>query len=208
MKHALPPSRRRESVSTSILQRLRLETREEHLRLEKGLALTEAPLGRERYVELLSRFYGFHAVHEPMLDQVFAQDAFWPQRRRLEPIEHDLRLLGRTDSDIAALPRCEYPAITGRPAAFGCLYVFEGATLGGQLIARHLARQSDLPSGATTYFAGRGRRTGPMWKETCAHIERELAEEAEDAAIEAARATFVALHDWLMPFIGAGKDRP
>ncbi len=190
-----------------LLRQLRLETSEAHLRLETDLALTSGDLGRVRYEALLARLHGFHAVHEPRLDRLFEGETFWPPRRRLEPIEHDLRLLGRTTGEIARLPQAPVPPILNRNEAFGCLYVFEGATLGGKVIARHLAKQGDLPEGCVSYFSGRGPQTGAMWRETCELLERQVPAEGRGEVTRAARSIFTALHDWLMPTIGTGDVR-
>ncbi|UOQ78251.1 hypothetical protein MUN84_06595 [Hymenobacter sp. 5516J-16] len=41
------------------------------------------------------------------------------------------------------------------------MYVLEGSTLGGQVIARQLAK-ANIP--ARAYFSGHAEQTGPLWK--------------------------------------------
>ena len=48
--------------------------------------------------------------------------------------------------------------------ALGCLYVLEGATLGGQIISRHLAKLDIGPDNGGRFFNGYGAKTGEMWK--------------------------------------------
>jgi heme oxygenase len=48
--------------------------------------------------------------------------------------------------------------------AVGCLYVLEGATLGGQFISRHLATLGIGPANGGLFFHGYGAKTGEMWK--------------------------------------------
>jgi heme oxygenase len=48
--------------------------------------------------------------------------------------------------------------------AIGCLYVLEGATLGGQVISRHLAKLGIVPENGGLFFNGYGAKTGQMWK--------------------------------------------
>lgn len=190
----------------SLLRRLRQETSEEHRRLESDLALVDGPVSQRRYADLLGRFHGFHAAHEPLLDDAFAGEAFWPPRRRLGQIEHDLHLLGWTEGDVAALPRADVPAVGSRAAAFGYLYVFEGATLGGRVIARHLSGQDDVPRDATAYFAGRGREAGTMWRETCALLAREVPPAAHAITVATAGAVFASLRSWLMPAAASARE--
>ena len=86
------------------------------------------------------------------------------------------------------------------------LYVFEGATLGGRVIERHLPLSDDGHAAPSAYFAGRGRQTGPMWRETCALLQREAGADGGVAAADAARAAFASLHDWLKPWMDARKE--
>ncbi len=54
--------------------------------------------------------------------------------------------------------------LTNFDFALGCLYVLEGATLGGQVISRHLAKLGIGPENGGRFFNGYGARTGEMWK--------------------------------------------
>ncbi len=47
--------------------------------------------------------------------------------------------------------------------AMGALYVMEGSTLGGKLIAKSLRTCSDWPVRGICYFNPYGERTGAMW---------------------------------------------
>ncbi len=84
------------------------------------------------------------------------------------------------------------PSLGGVAAGLGALYVVEGATLGGRVIARHLARSLALgPADGAAFFAGYGDRTGAMWnglRAQAADYEARFGGVAEATA--AAQATF------------------
>jgi heme oxygenase len=83
-------------------------------------------------------------------------------RRKLPLLERDLVVLG--------IRRSHAPDDAGPSAqiemnfALGCMYVMEGATLGGQVISRHLATLGIGPDNGGLFFNGYGTRTGQMWK--------------------------------------------
>jgi heme oxygenase len=181
---------------------LRDGTRAHHARAEASLPLLDPSLTRDGYRRLLAALHAFHAPLEERLvacDALTALGIDWTQRRKAHLLVADLRQLAAPAHDLAA-PSPELPDVRATSAALGALYVVEGATLGGQLVARHLARALGIgPDGGASFFAAYGERTGPMWREFVRVLER-----AEDdgacepaAVLAAARATFDALAVWL-----------
>ena len=63
------------------------------------------------------------------------------------------------------MPDCRLaPDLDRRAQRFGCLYVLEGSSFGGTLIARHLRDHLGITeSNGVGYFAGYGEHTGSMW---------------------------------------------
>jgi heme oxygenase (biliverdin-IX-beta and delta-forming) len=185
-----------------ILERLKRETRGAHDRLEAGLDLLQAPLGRDRFVRLLERFWGFHAIWEPAVGRALADDAFLEPRLKLHKLEADLFALGRTPDEIARLPRCfeaaQLAPLARRPAAaLGTLYVLEGSTLGGQVISRALKTAPWLPPGGLAYFDPYGPRTGAMWRDFRDYAAHRSTPAADAEMLAAAKATFERLRRWL-----------
>ena len=99
---------------------------------------------------------------------------------------------------MAVPPLCPaMPPLNTHPQLLGALYVLEGSTLGGQVIARQLA-QAGIP--LTTYFGARGSQTGPLWKQFCQLLaaEAEAATPAEqDLIVHSASLTFQRLSAWI-----------
>ena len=83
----------------------------------------------------------------------------------------------------------------------GCLYVIEGATLGGQVITRHLEKNLGItPESGGAFFAGYGAETGARWKEFCALLTAAAERvSGEDEIVASANDTFATLGRWLFP---------
>ena len=185
----------------SILARLRSETRLEHEAIEAALELTSSTLTRDEYRRTLERFYGFYRPLEAKLSEAGG----WTQRgldlteRQKAPhLEADLRALGVAVP--ADLPVCaDLPPHATPAAAFGCLYVMEGASLGGQIISRSIEKTLGVtPDTGGRFFHGYGDRTGPMWQAfRTALSEFAVTIAVEDEVVGAAKHTFEKLHRWL-----------
>jgi heme oxygenase len=80
----------------------------------------------------------------------------------------------------------------------GCtgMYVREGATLGGRILARKLGGVLGPGHNGRRFFAG-SPDDGHHWGELCATLERAETRHHLPAIIGAANATFAALEDWL-----------
>ena len=182
--------------ASPIRAQLRQATAALHEEIEQELDLTG--LSTERYRPLLETFYGFHLPVEARLaDATPPPDFGWPRRAVL--LERDLCALGATGDALAQLPRCtELPALESSEARAGCLYVLEGACLGGQIIARDLRQRLGIgPETGGAFFAGEGAGTAARWSQVIRWIEgleRDGARREEMVA--SARATFGALLRW------------
>lgn len=188
-----------------ILKRLRHETSEGHAALEQRLPFVDPKLSREGYREILEGFYGYYLPLEMRLigSPVRAEIGFdFEERRKVPRLEKDLVALGGMRGELVRLPQCaELPELVTIPQVLGCLYVIEGATLGGQIITRHLqANLGITPETGGAFFAGYGGETGARWQAFGAMITA-VAERVggEDEIIASANRTFETLELWLFP---------
>jgi heme oxygenase (biliverdin-IX-beta and delta-forming) len=181
-----------------ILQRLREETRAAHEAIERDLDALGAHASVERYRVLVTRFFGFYAVWEPQIGTALGDEDFFAPRRKTHLLEQDLGVLGYDRSAIQALPRCrDLPPFPGLPETLGSLYVLEGSTLGGQVIARRLERSLGFADGrGYAFFRSYGREVGAMWRALGARLLA-LPLPAGEAAVGSAQLTFARLHSWL-----------
>ena len=189
----------------AILGRLREETRDLHDAIERGLDWERRVATPAGYRALLARWYGFHATFEPAAAAVFADAAaegFFGPRRKLHLLRRDLFHLGLTAGEVDALPMCGPPMpIAARAEALGALYVLEGSTLGGQIVARHVERTLGLDprGGGCAYYASYGRNgIGPMWRAFQGEVAAQSSPATDDALVRAARWTFDRLRGWLI----------
>lgn len=178
------------------LARLKMETAEEHARLEGLVPLMSATLGQVQYCAVLRRFYGFIKSWE-VWSEINAPEGLRPmlaERQRSGLIEADLRYFGDEP------PKFDYasPAEeTSRAAFLGAMYVIEGSTLGGQYIARHVEGVFRLmPSQGDSYFRGYGDRTGSMWRQFQDVLEA-VPDNDGDEVIKSARKMFSAFGEWM-----------
>ena len=159
---------------TSLRQRLKRETASAHQHLEDKLGLLDPGLDVHRYLRVLERFYGFYVpVEIDVARLAAAQPLGFPLRARAALIERDLLALGLCPADVTALPLChDRPTLSCVEDLAGCLYVLEGACLGGQMLTPVLQRRLGLAKGSgATFFAGDEKLTRPRWALIVAWID-------------------------------------
>ncbi|MET4073002.1 biliverdin-producing heme oxygenase [Hymenobacter sp. UYCo722] len=181
------------------MPRLRLETRPYHDAIEANAfnqGLTAGTVTAAQTAEFLGRMYGFVQPYEAALHEhaaAFGPDWQLEQRYRAPLILEDLARLGYP----AEPPVCPtMPPLETRAQLLGSMYVLEGSTLGGQVIARQLAA-ADIAG--RSFFAGRAERTGPLWKQFGQLLTEAAATEDADAIVASATLTFQTLAAWLTP---------
>jgi heme oxygenase len=186
-----------------ISTRLRTETRTEHELLEASLELMSPSLTRAAYARCLERFFGIYAPIEQALCRIEdwqGYDVGLDARLKTPLIERDLRALGAPSTE-APPPCMAWTPFADLESAFGCLYVVEGASLGGQLICRHV--EATLGITAETggsFFRGYGERTAQMWRSFRQQLLRHAAAGADqDRIVASALATFKAFRSWCAP---------
>jgi heme oxygenase len=191
-----------------ILKRLKLATSASHTALEDQLPLMNADLSRQDYCHFVARFFGFYA---PLEVQLMAS-THWPQlpfdyadRQKTTRLTQDLLALGTSPRALSATPLCAaLPPLHAPEQLLGCLYVIEGATLGGRSITQHLHTKLGLtPQTGGAFFDGYGAQTGSRWKAFCTmlmnHADNADNESRHAAIVAGANSTFQTLTQWLFP---------
>jgi len=181
------------------LRRLKEETTQLHLLAEQHVRVLDRDASVTDYERYLRVMWGFHAPVEEIfaVTAALASIGFEPEARVRAPLlARDLAALGSH----GPWSRCaDLPAMSSLPQALGVAYVLEGSTLGGRYILAKLPPPlAALAGRATAYLTGYGEQTGPRWRAFAALAEEHLAPAgACDAAVTAARDTFVKLTRWL-----------
>ncbi|RZL16481.1 MAG: heme oxygenase [Hymenobacter sp.] len=183
------------SAPAPLLARLRAETRPYHDAVEQNefnQALAAGTPSAAATTRFLAKMYGFMQPYEAQL-QTHAADLgpAWeiPARLRTALILDDLQV------PAAQLPLCAaLPPLGTQPQLLGAMYVLEGSTLGGQVLARQLAK-AGLDLGR--FFTGAGALTGPRWKSFCHLLTTTVSPNQEDEVVQSAIVTFQTLAAWL-----------
>lgn len=182
-----------EPLLTAVKERSKLLHRDVEAILLRRLAAIKQ---KQDYAAILRLFYGYYFPVEQRIAQ-HVSPALLPdiaERRKAAAIVNDLKALG---CDTMPLPLCQrLPAIDNTAQAMGALYVLEGSTLGGKIIANLLLKNKALcvTKEALTFFSGYGDETGCKWK-SFLHVfslQRET-----DAVIATVNETFLHLKRFL-----------
>lgn len=186
-----------------ILQVLKDVTRESHLALERLMPLLDADLARADYRRMVQKLFTYHKPLEALLSSSssFAEIGLdYSERAKSSRLANDLRALGASANEVAQMHLCaSLPPLAHPSHVFGCLYVLEGATLGGQIVTRHLQASLGLTSETgASYFSGYGVRTGPQWKAFCALLTGYTDRTgATTDIVDGANATYATLTAWM-----------
>lgn len=181
---------------------LKTRTRDHHDRAEASPAMqavVSPDLTRAGYRDHLARLLAFYGPTEAALARVDGlREALPDLDDRLVKaawLREDLDRLG----DAPDLPAAPAPAWTA-PEALGALYVIEGSTLGGRIIARELERSVGVtPDAGGRFYASYGDARGPMWTAFKEALDRlgDARPEAVDDVVRAAGDTFDVLRTWM-----------
>lgn len=189
-------------IVISVREILRAETRLVHERLHEhpmfeGLAT--GALGHAAYRALLAALVGFH---RPLETSIVQTPLCWwfglarQPRLRAHLLIGDLAHLGLDAGRVDLLPFAHLPPIDSAGQLMGRLYVREGATLGGRVLARHLDPLLGDGDAGRRFFAGTPEN-GRLWGEVCDALETAGRAGHLDDIVEAARATFDAFEVWM-----------
>jgi heme oxygenase len=198
---ASPPDRRREGPSP-VRAQLKRATADVHRRLEGKLDLLDPGLSLDRYRRVLECFFGFYTPIEAGLARAASAGRALglPLRARTTLVESDLFSLGLSRREVTDLPCCsDLPRLSCPEEAAGCLYVLEGACLGGRVIAPLLRERLGVAQGSgASFFTGDGAGTQARWTVFLDWLEGLVQAGAPTREIVAsARATFLAFALWV-----------
>jgi heme oxygenase (biliverdin-IX-beta and delta-forming) len=185
-----------------IFQKLKEETSVVHTRLEKNSllkTLLQADIQLGQYQHILGLFWGFFAPLESLVLSFREIDLWLPDfahRRKAEWIRLDLQNMGL---EVNPNKMCnDLPRVRTLDQALGCLYVMEGSTLGGNIIARHIHKTLGIEKDTgLAFFSGYGEQTSAKWKSFQQALGNYWQHTGKsDDIIGAAKETFEKLDAW------------
>ena len=146
----------------------------------------EATFSLADYRRLLEYNYLFLLNFEKIVFDKFSpsisEQLHLPQRRKLHLIEEEVQHL----NILAAQPDLSIK-VKNEAEAFGILYVMEGSTLGGNMIAKQLSKNKEFKNFEFGYFQCYGEKTGFFWKNFREIMNQEISAEHEVDCLAGAR---------------------
>ncbi len=174
-------------VSTIIKEK----TKAQHEAVEAKLYASKIFEGRYTladYETLIQLHYDFIVHFEKAVFSAFgpatAEGLNLERRRKLPLIVQDLQQLKICVSENSSA------TVLSAAEAFGVLYVMEGATLGGTVIARQLSKYKNFKDLSFNYLNCYGAETGPLWKQFLRVIDTEMASEEYGAVLAGAERAY------------------
>lgn len=184
-----------------ILTRLKQKTLWHRERLGKRLDLFHSVHTPDDYRLLLGKFLGFYEPLEEALEATFNWSMVkfdFASRKKTPLLMRDLHSLGIEDTLL--LPRCKtLPPLSALPQAFGCLYVFESATLSWGIVLSHLSRTLGVTrDSGGAFFNSYGDRVVAMWHDFAQQLRAYASRpDLEESVIRTAIETLVYLDQWM-----------
>jgi heme oxygenase len=161
-------------AGTNLLSYLRSETRSSHTQIELVMGL-EGDFTIARYVQALQTFEAYLTVWEPAISAVLneADRKWFLARSRTAWAQKDLACLhANTRHDAVSSLKIDVPS---RSFAYGAMYVIEGSSLGGEIIAERVRLRHGLePHTGALFFGGRGEKAGVLWREFRLRLTQEV----------------------------------
>lgn len=155
-----------------IATRLRRETRDAHCQIEAVMSdlLFATPLDLQAYQHTLKLHRSYYELVEARLGQFHTTAAMMRERSKLDWLDSDIDYLEKDTEQSVAHSGSYASAALGLPEneaqAWGFLYVFEGATLGGGHILDRLRHQPYFKGrSGLRFFHSYGPKTPMMWRE-------------------------------------------
>jgi heme oxygenase len=188
----------RAASSHAVILALRRATAERHAAVER-LVDIDTFVDAVRYVKVLTAFDAFLEAWEPRVQAALPKAwAEWFVTRSRRPfLKKDMAALGARPFTLSASLSSRLRLETAT-AAFGSMYVLEGAALGGLVIARRVAEALHITAdNGGAFFAGWGDDTARRWREFRQVLESEIdwAPDSVQQACVAAVETFDVLHE-------------
>lgn len=181
------------------IKELRSSTMSAHQALDKMLIpcikSIETPV---QYGDLLKCFYGYFSRVEEQLSLFLSNYDIpkYDERRKAHVIVQELESIGLPFSSGLA----DIPQIDTKAKAMGAMYVSEGSTLGGKIIAKIIGGNLGIDPAQLRFFNYYGDNTEAMWKgfsDALNDYADSIDQPGRDEMIQAAIDTFHYFKNWI-----------
>jgi len=181
---------------------LRTETAQNHAALESLMFVNEImnhTLSIENYKKLLTINYIIHQKLETeltnKLSEKLSDELEMESRIKLSALEKDLKYWDIDYSSLPALNFELYIPENNDAEVLGSLYVLEGATLGGNMIKKHILANPNFEGkeAGLNYYGIYGDTLGTKWKSFVTILNENVTEADYQRCIKSANETFANL---------------
>ena len=178
-------------------QDLKLTTENIHRQAEKiMISWLKRIRTKEDHVFFLNWLYGYYSPIEDRIRIQLTPDRF-PDMDRRSRADYLLRDMEEAGIPLPSPEHCsDFPLIDTFGKALGALYVLEGSTLGGRIIATMLTRQLGSEK-SLSYFNSYGMETEGMWRSFTDFLDSSATTEVREDALLAAKETFLTFKNWI-----------
>jgi len=122
------------------------------------------------------------------LSDRFSEKLHLDQRIKLPLIEKDLASLSLKNQTVS-----HHLEFANEHEALGAMYVIEGSTLGGNVIAKQLSKSEGFDEVTFNFFGCYQENTGPMWKNFKEVLDTEVNEEYYNEVLSGAKKLYTFL---------------
>lgn len=178
---------------------LRTETAESHKDLESLMFVNDImnnSLSEDNYKSLLTVNYIIHKELESklaeMLDSDIANKLELNTRLKLSALEKDLNYWKINLNTIPAIQDNLFVPNKNNAEVLGAMYVLEGATLGGNVIKKHILANPNFANkeGGLNYYGVYGEELGIKWKKFVSVLNEMVVEADYERCINSANKMF------------------
>jgi heme oxygenase len=178
---------------------LRTETAQNHKTLESLMFVNEImnnSLSTDQYKKLLTINYIIHQKLEntlaDRLDSTIAEQLGMKDRLKLDALEKDLNYWNIGSFTLPQLNFELFVPENNTAEVLGALYVLEGATLGGNVIKRHILANPNFKNheDGLNYYGVYGEELSTKWKIFVSVINQHIAEADYERCLNSANFTF------------------
>lgn len=178
---------------------LRTETAQNHKKLESLMFVNEImnnSLSIDQYKKLLNINYIIHQKLENelanMLDSVIAEQLEMKDRLKLNALTKDLDYWNINSLTLPELAFELFIPEKNTAEVLGALYVLEGATLGGNVIKRHILANPNFKNheDGLNYYGVYGEELSTKWKNFVSVLNERVEEADYKRCINSANQTF------------------
>lgn len=189
-------------IKASLQVKLKESTRELHSQIESVPLLNKIikrNITLHEFKLLIKKFYAYIKPCENAINTLQSRHLL-SNREKTNLLKNDLVALGLEEFTINERNFSPIlPPLNTHAQVLGYMYVIEGSTLGGQIIAKILFETLNLtPETGASFFFGYGKNTRQMWNSFCQILDTGNESEYENETILAAKQAYTTLYDWML----------